>query len=605
MDWRNHITTDSDTIARTEIFVPFATEDFLITLANKGLCKRAQKDLLSVEKVDVLPEGDCLKVIFPDASVTLAPNISQSVCSCPSKVVCKHILMGILVAKEVSSETSVTTGNSDTLSVAAENAFPVSAGSWQSLREVDIASLRKKAGKRLFEDTLRLIQNGWTADFKEGEMLEATINTEQVTVYFPKENSLEYAVCKCGEPGLCKHKLIAVLSFLSAQNLLGETEGDSNITVSLLTDATKELIRSAGGFVAGILDKGLISCSDNDSESAIQYSVRLETSGIGNLARMFRTLSSDLENMLSKHVAFNALTTFALLSRLHNTMRLILQNEHNTQMLSNLIESTRSDYYTTPVGTFTGLGAIPWQTRSGYFGLTAYLFYHEKQTVCTYTVSMADYYSQTEALATIDNLRKQYDKNENWAEGISMVTLSKSTFVLRNFKMNSRRRLSSSGQTHYESKSAFSLENRSLPESFTVLFEVSTETTPATYSYFSKKEQEQIVLIPFRRIEKVHFNRTEQKLYFEMVEVDDKTESPAVSEIEQTSENKQDVSNSFAAFLEFNDFTLPAIKKLEKMAQYPDNQFRYMVCRKLKGGFTPVSMIEHKGVNNFFFNEII
>ena len=59
------------------------------------------------------------------------------------------------------------------------------------------------------------------------------------------------------------------------------------------------------------------------------------------------------------------------------------------------------------------------------------------------------------------------------------------------------------------------------------------------------------------------------------------------------------------ATIEFNDFTLPAIRKLEKMAGSPDHLFRYMVCRKIQTGFMPVCMIEKNGLNNFFFNEFL
>ncbi len=61
-----------------------------------------------------------------------------------------------------------------------------SSAPWEKLINADFTQLRKQAGKKLFEDTLRLIQDGWTADFTEGDMLEATINTENITVYFPK-----------------------------------------------------------------------------------------------------------------------------------------------------------------------------------------------------------------------------------------------------------------------------------------------------------------------------------------------------------------------------------------------------------------------------------
>ena len=98
-------------------------------------------------------------------------------------------------------------------------------------------------------------------------------------------------------------------------------------------------------------------------------------------------------------------------------------------MLGKLIEGTRSDYYTTPIGHFTGLGAYPWQTRSGYFGITAYFFYQEKESICTLTSSMADYYEHTQSLVTPENLRKQLEMQSFWGNSASLARLSISTLT--------------------------------------------------------------------------------------------------------------------------------------------------------------------------------
>ena len=361
MDRKDYIINGDGCHASAGQFVAFANEAFLVTLANKGLYKRALKDLETTGQIALTVTGSNLQVQLDDITVCLAPNVSQSTCSCPSKTVCKHILMGILAAAGYAA----TAEDDNALPETSPN-LPSSAP-WEKLINADLTQLRKQAGKKLFEDTLRLIQDGWTADFTEGDMLEATINTENITVYFPKEDSLNRSVCKCGENGLCKHKLIAILSYLSRQGILSSDSAGNQPELSLLTEDTVKVLQGASRFILGILEKGLISCGENEAETAIQYSIRLETCGIGNLARLFRSLSSDIENMLAKHVGFQPLTTFATLSRLYNTLTLLLRNTQNNEMLGKLIEGTRSDYYTTPIGHFAGLGAYPWQTRSGYF----------------------------------------------------------------------------------------------------------------------------------------------------------------------------------------------------------------------------------------------
>lgn len=579
MDRKDYIINGDGCHASAGQFVPFANEAFLVTLANKGLYKRALKDLETTGQVELTVTDGRLQIRLDDITVSLDPNVAQSTCSCPSKTVCKHILMGILVAAGYASS------ESETAPAGCENVSPnatpepPSSEAWKELKNVDLALLRKQAGKKLFEDTLRLIQDGWTADFTEGDILEATINTESITVYFPKEDSLNRAVCKCGESGLCKHKLIAILSYLSLQGTLSSNTDSSQPELSLLTEDTLNVLKGASRFIIGILEKGLISCGENEAETAIQYSIRLETCGIGNLARLFRSLSSDIENMLVKHVGFQPLTTFATLSRLHNTITLILRNTQNNEMLSRLIEGTRSDYYTTPVGHFTGLGAYPWQTRSGYFGITAYFFYHEKQSICTLTSSMADYYEHTQSLVTPENLNRQLEMQSFWNNSASLARLSSSTLVLRNFKLNRQQRLSSSTQTQCE------IENKVTISGLDALLAIPELSDPTLrpeerYDYFRKKQPEQLALVPFTHLSEVYFDPSEQKLYF-------------------TAINEQVEAKGSLAYSELNR---NAIRKLEQLGgRYAEVKQRYMVCLKRPDTLIPVSLITASGVDNFYF----
>lgn len=579
MDRKDYIINGNGCHASAGQFIPFANEAFLVTLANKGLYKRALKDLETTGQVELTVTDGRLQIRLDEITVSLEPNVAQSTCSCPSKTVCKHILMGILVAAGYASS------ESETAPAGCENVSPnatpepPSSEAWKELKNVDLALLRKQAGKKLFEDTLRLIQDGWTADFTEGDILEATINTESITVYFPKEDSLNRAVCKCGESGLCKHKLIAILSYLSLQGTLSSDTDGSQPELSLLTEDTLNVLKGASRFIIGILEKGLISYGENEAETAIQYSIRLETCGIGNLARLFRSLSSDIENMLAKHVGFQPLTTFATLSRLHNTITLILRNTQNNEMLSRLIEGTRSDYYTTPVGHFTGLGAYPWQTRSGYFGITAYFFYHEKQSICTLTSSMADYYEHTQSLVTPENLNRQLEMQSFWNNSASLARLSSSTLVLRNFKLNRQQRLSSSTQTQCE------IENKVTISGLNALLAIPELSDPTLrpeerYDYFRKKQPEQLALVPFTHLSEVYFDPSEQKLYF-------------------TAINEQVEAKGSLAYSELNR---NAIRKLEQLGgRYAEVKQRYMVCLKRPDTLIPVSLITASGVDNFYF----
>ena len=263
----------------------------------------------------------------------------------------------------------------------------------------------------------------------------------------------------------------------------------------------------------------------------------------------------------------------------HNTLRLILRNTQNNETLSKLIEGTRSDYYTTPIGHFTGLGAYPWQTRSGYFGITAYFFYHEKQSICTLTSSMADYYEHTQTLVTPENMQRQLETQSFWDSNTSLARLSTSTLTLRNFKMNRQNRLSSSSQTQCEIDDKVTI---STLDTLLAIPELSDLTIrpEQRYDYFRKKQPEQLALVPFTHLSEVSFNTAEQKLYFTMADEQHEAEGS----------------------LAYSELNRNAIRRLEQMGQrYAEAKQRYMVCLKRPDTLIPVSIVTASETDNFYF----
>lgn len=567
MDGKNNLV---ELLEASRPFLAFAEESFLVTLANKGLYKRAVKDCDAVSDWKAEPAENGLTIAFEDVIVTLDRNIAKSKCSCPSKTVCKHVLMAVLHAAELARQTAAPEQATAEIQENTQTEIPAEAP-FQELKSIDLISLKKQAGKRLFEDTARLVREGWAAEFAEGEMLAASINTENITVYFPKQHSVSQSVCKCGEPGLCRHKLIAILSYLEQNGLLTPEEGGS---VSLLEPETLTLLQSAKGYVSSVLEKGVICCGEGDVQAAAQFSVRLEGAGIGNLARLFRSLSTDFENLLAKNVAFQASVTFSTLSRLYNTLALLVKNPQDSGMLSALVENSRSEYFTTPSGSFIGLGAYPWQTRSGFFGVTAYLYHCEKKRLCTYSVSMADFYENTEHYSSLMHLNSQYLHGEHWQSGVSLKTISTSRMVLGSFKSNLQNRISSGKQTLCE------ITGKTTMDLIAGLLS-SPDEEEDPYSYFQKRQPEKLYGIYGKEMNRTQFDKTEQTLYFRLEDPDGKRWSCGVP---------------------YSDLNEAAVKALEQLGRYNYSP-RWFLCRRMRNYFQPVAMVTESGVKNFYFTE--
>ncbi|MBW5382013.1 SWIM zinc finger family protein, partial [Brachyspira pilosicoli] len=84
----------------------YCKEDFLISLTNKGIYNRALKDFEKIKDIiNIKFDDDNIKVSFEDVEVIFKNDeIKNSVCSCPSKTICKHVIISILYIKDYLSK---------------------------------------------------------------------------------------------------------------------------------------------------------------------------------------------------------------------------------------------------------------------------------------------------------------------------------------------------------------------------------------------------------------------------------------------------------------------------------------------------------------------
>ena len=81
-------------------------DEALAGLANKGLVRRARKDLETI-RPKVLEPGDSaerLRVEVADAVAELALPPAHSRCDCPASGICRHILAALIFVKESAEE---------------------------------------------------------------------------------------------------------------------------------------------------------------------------------------------------------------------------------------------------------------------------------------------------------------------------------------------------------------------------------------------------------------------------------------------------------------------------------------------------------------------
>lgn len=113
MDWKYTVINKGNAdiagaadIAAIAAALPRLSDDELTAASNKGIFKRACKDIEGMGNVDITVSPDASGVIisFPDCNVTSGNSLAGFTCSCPAKTVCRHIIAAALVIRKFAED---------------------------------------------------------------------------------------------------------------------------------------------------------------------------------------------------------------------------------------------------------------------------------------------------------------------------------------------------------------------------------------------------------------------------------------------------------------------------------------------------------------------
>lgn len=177
-------------------------ESKLASLANRGLVKRAQKDLEAGQAPELTLEGDTVVAKLGDVVTKLPPatSLSDAPCSCGALKACRHRVLAVLAYQaRFGGEASS----------AASPAPPA------ALPDFDDAALEAHTGPRTFERATRARNKGYVADVLRGDVPQVELST--CTVRFLVPNDLAYARCDCQLGQRCEHVVLAVWAMREAR----------------------------------------------------------------------------------------------------------------------------------------------------------------------------------------------------------------------------------------------------------------------------------------------------------------------------------------------------------------------------------------------------
>lgn len=434
-------------------------DEYLIGLTNKGIVKRAYKDKETAD-IKILKREDEAALQVDRETVTLCIPLGESKCSCPSRSICRHIILGILALKEsVSGDRPAARFSGNSFSAQDNHSAAVSenslsetarqAGSpslqerlWEEIRAFPEKDIYKIMGSRRLNSFYHKACENIMPEIEESSVFTLQLPGENTTVKLL--SPLEYSSCTCHKKDLCIHKAEAILwcklkaGVLSLQNLAMSDEKEGSINLEQISEVSLQI----KVLLEELMATGLSRIPPDVTDSLERFAVISHNAGLPDMEKAFRSLSALYQSYLSRKASFQTMELMQALTKLYCKVNRYLETK-DLSFLAKEAGGFRAEYL--PVGDLS-LAGITMEhfdaaDAAGYEGETVYFLETTTKKWYTYTVARPAFY---------DNSRKwgKPQKAEApWGLNCSLENLIKLRIDLRDARCDGRRRLSSAKET--------------------------------------------------------------------------------------------------------------------------------------------------------------
>lgn len=468
-------------------------DEYLIGLTNKGTVKRAYKDKESAcVKIMETAEEAILQV--DGETVTLRIPLGESKCTCPSRSICRHIILGILVLKESLSDNAEVLSeeerspDSDEKNAAAEfsdNTSPEqdkaaespedssetkmktsdtagAAGSsmqeqlWKEILSYPEKALCRTMGARHLASFLNKADSNIRPEIEESSVFTIRLPGQNTTVKLL--SPLEYSSCTCHKKELCIHKAEAILwcklkaGALSLKDLDEARKKEIPVDPKQVKDAASQM----KDYLEELMATGLSRVSPDVTDSLERFAIISHNAGLADLERAFRGLGTLYQSYLSRQASFLTADLMKKLTGLYSGVNILLETEDIT-LLAKEAGTFHADYLSAGNLNLIGITMEHFKDAAGYEGETVYFLETDSNRWYTYTVARPVFYDQ----------RKKWGKPQKseapWGLACSLENLIMLRIHLNNAKCDERRRLSSSKETKGEILGNFQPDPEAVP----------------------------------------------------------------------------------------------------------------------------------------------
>ncbi len=452
-------------------------DDYLIGLSNKGIVKRSYKDLENAN-VAITENDECIDIALEDVSCQLYIPLGDSKCSCPSRSMCKHIVMGAIAVKRkyeaggadagqgasgsgddgAGQGASMPSGTAEcqagqvlgsATTEQAETSFP-------ELDSYTLDKIKKQLGASAFRRVCQRMRIAEEPSITITSVVTVAFGDTEATVKLLEP--VEYSTCSCHKKELCQHKAEAIIAYQLHKGLLTKEKLDlvyedaDNQEFDI--EEIKNLAANMRQLLGEIIFTGLARVSTDMADSCERMAIMCHNALLANFESDFRRLSEKLNKYFTRHASADAGALMHYVCQLYGRVveldgvasKLFDKEDGTTatHRLQQLAGRFRSEYELTKPLSLMGMGQRHFVSQAGFEGETIYFLEEEG----------GDWYTYTNARPTIYDNRGARGINANssapWGLNFSLDTLSEHRIRLTNGRVSQGNRLSSTSQATAE-----------------------------------------------------------------------------------------------------------------------------------------------------------
>lgn len=407
-------------------------DDYIIGISNKGILNRGKKDLEKIGSIEYSINDDNIQFKIDDIVVNIGEEVKNYKCSCPSRSICKHVVMSYLYLIHHKNEIF---GEAVSEEKAVQNDF-------SKLKDYPLEEIKKEIGDKSFGDIIKRVSFGVKYELTEGSIIKVDFGEEGCTVKLL--NDIENSVCSCKSQELCRHKAEALILYKLEKGYINLDElKDYEKKIKFIDEKTiKKAALEIRKAIEEIMITGLARASQSTLDKVNNMAVMCHNYDLPNFEKNLRDISKEISLYFSKNASF---TKKRLLRKLTNayTNTIVLENTTDLSKLTELIGEFKSSYYEIPIIELWGAASENWISKSGYEGTTYYFYENERKRWFTYTSAMPIFYDN----APSNNYYRKVNSSAPWGLNCKAEELSRINFKLIHGKINSQNRLSSSSES--------------------------------------------------------------------------------------------------------------------------------------------------------------